>query len=312
MRTIVILNAAAGSVREAQDSGEAARVQAALERAGVEAQVRRTAPERLQHAARQAADERPDAVVSAGGDGTIGSVASALVGGDVPLGVLAMGTRNHFAKDAGLPLGLDEAAKVIAGGVVRAVDVAEVNGRIFVNNSSIGLYPSIVRKRDQMRQRLGRSKLSAMIAATLMVLRRHATLTVQVQTPHERLIRKTPILFVGNNEYQMELLNLGQRASLNTGKLSLYLTHRAGRFGLLWLGVRGLFGKLDQAKDFESKLLDEFLVETKRKRVKVAIDGEVTVLNPPLRYRVLPGGLKLVVKGPYPPERRSAGTALVE
>jgi len=206
-----------------------------------------------------------------------------------------LGTYNHFAKDAGIPLDLDSAAAVIAGRVVRNVDVGLVNDRIFLNNSSIGMYPSIVKRRDQIREQLGKSKFTAMCIATMAVLRRHPLLDIRLHTSDQSILRRTPFLFVGNNPYNMDLFKIGQRSSLNEGKLSVYLTHRSGRFRLLWLAVRGLFGCLNQARDFESILLDECLIETHRRQLSVAIDGEVTAMLPPLHYRIVPGGLKLIV-----------------
>jgi diacylglycerol kinase family enzyme len=305
MRVIVIMNGSAGAIGNGQESTDikTSRISEALERAGVEAVVRATQPELLEQAARDAARERPDAIVAAGGDGTISAVVSGMLGSDVPLGLLPTGTLNHFAKDAGVPLDLEQAAQIIATGVARTVDVGEVNGRIFINNSSIGLYPSIVHKRDQLRERLGRSKFSAMLAATLTILRRYPMLNVELNTPRASLVRRTPMVFVGNNPYDMSLLNLGKRTSLDAGKLSLYFTHRTGRFALLLIALRGLLGRLDQAKDFESALLDECVIETKRHRLRVANDGEVTVMTPPLRYRIRPGELKLIVALQDPGQR---------
>jgi diacylglycerol kinase family enzyme len=309
MRTIAIVNHHAGTLRNGRDdgngsagmNGQLARVQEVLRAEGIDATVLAVAPEQLEQAARDAAAQRPDVVIAAGGDGTVSAVAAALAGGDVPLGVLPMGTLNHFARDAGLPLELEQAARIIAGRTVRQVDVAEVNGRIFINNSSIGLYPRIVHKRDEIRERLGRSKWAAMLTATLAILRRYPTLDLRIQMPHACIIRKAPAVFVGNNPYEMNLLNLGRRTSLDCGKLSVYLTHHTGRFGLFRLALRGLLGRLDQDKDFESALLEECVIETPKRILRVAVDGEVTVMTPPLDYKVRPGALKLIARIPYAP-----------
>jgi diacylglycerol kinase family enzyme len=295
MRAIVIINSAAGSVRSSDGSAESMQVEQALQRAGVEVDLRPTPPEALEQAARAAAAEKPDAVVAAGGDGTLSAVAAALVGGEVPLGALAAGTWNHFVKDARLPLEIGAAAEVIARRQVKRVDVGEVNGRIFLNNSSIGLYPSIVRRRDQIRERFGRSKFAAMVTATLLLMRRHAVVNVQVQTPRLCLSRRTPFVFIGNNAYSMDLLNLGARTTLEAGHLSLYLTQRSGRFGLFRLALRGLLGRLNQARDFESLMLETCLIETRRPKIRVALDGEVTTMHPPLLYRIRPKALPLIV-----------------
>src|SRR4051812_49788191 len=100
---------------------------------------------------KQAVQDGCEALVAGGGDGTINTAASQLVDGDIPLGVIPLGTLNHFAKDLGIPLELEGAAKVVLDGSVCRVDVGEVNGRVFLNNSSLGMYPAIVRLRDRYR-----------------------------------------------------------------------------------------------------------------------------------------------------------------
>ena len=248
--------------------------------------------------ARRAAREDCDTIVAGGGDGTINAVASALVGTNKRLGVLPLGTLNHFAKDLKIPLELEEAASTILDGQVARVDVGEVNGRIFLNNSSLGLYPSIVRQREKQQERLGRGKWPAFIWATLSVLRRYPFMTVRLSTDKEELLRRTPFVFVGNNEYQMESFNVGARSCLDAGQLSLYTAHRTGRLGLLRFAVRALFGGLRDERDFDAMCTKEVWIETRRKRLRVATDGEVTVMNTPLHYRVLPGALRVIVPRP--------------
>jgi diacylglycerol kinase family enzyme len=224
-------------------------------------------------------------VVAGGGDGTINSVASKIVGSDKTLGVLPLGTLNHFAKDMSIPLELPAAVETITAGRTVQVDVGEFNGRIFLNNSSLGLYPSIVRER-QKQQRLGFGKWPAFMWAALAVLRRYPFLDVRLQVDGKAFTTRTPFLFVGNNEYEMETLNVGGRKELDAGALSLYLTHRTGRLGLIRLAFRALFGGLDQEKDFLALTTEELLIETRKRRLRVALDGEVTVVEPPLRYRI--------------------------
>ncbi|MCA1619077.1 MAG: hypothetical protein LC795_07150 [Acidobacteria bacterium] len=245
---------------------------------------------------RRALSEGARAVVAGGGDGTVGSVAGALAGTDLPLGVLPLGTLNHFAKDLGIPLGLEEAARNVCEGRVVSVDVGEVNGQVFVNNSSLGLYPRIVRRREKLQEREGSGKWSALARAGLAVLRRHPFLNVRLDADGRRITRKTPFVFVGNNEYETEGLQLGGRSRLDAGRLSLYVAHRTGRLGLLRLVLSALLGRLRQAHDFDALRAEEIWVETRRaKRLPVATDGEVTVMTTPLHYRVRPGALKVIV-----------------
>src|SRR5207237_242447 len=154
-------------------------------------------------AAARARDARPDAVVAAGGDGTVSAIAGALVDSAIPLAIIPAGTLNHFARDLRIPTDLDAAARVIAAANARAVDVGKVNGRIFINNASIGIYPHIVSQRDDIRQRLGRGKWIAMLMAALAVFKRHPTVTVRMNAPDVAIQRNTPFVFIGNNAYDI-------------------------------------------------------------------------------------------------------------
>jgi YegS/Rv2252/BmrU family lipid kinase len=244
--------------------------------------------------AQRAADSEAEIIVAGGGDGTINSVASAVIGSEKVLGVLPLGTMNHFAKDLRIPIELDGAVQTIVSGNSRGVDVGEVNGRIFLNNSSLGLYPSIVREREKQ-QRLGAGKWPAYIWAALAVLRRYPFLDIRVKADEKELTSRTPFVFVGNNEYEMETLNIGGRAVLDGGQLSLYMTNRTGRLGLVRLALRALFGGLHQEKDFLALSTEEIWIATKHKRLRVALDGEVTMMEPPLYYRVRPRALRVMV-----------------
>ncbi|HYK41689.1 MAG TPA: diacylglycerol kinase family protein [Thermoanaerobaculia bacterium] len=270
---------------------------------GVEAAVRSVAGERISEAAAEAVREGSSAVVAGGGDGTVNAVASALLGGDTPLGVLPLGTLNHFAKDLGIPLDLEKAARTITEGELRRVDVGEVNGRYFVNNSSIGLYPRVVRGREQ-EQRLGRGKLMALAWAVLAVLRRHPTASVRLTGDDGRTIRqRTPLVFIGNNPYEMRGLQIGSRASIETGKLAVYVLHHDGSRSLLRMGVEAIIGRLRQGADFDFLLADGVRLDARRDQLDVATDGEVTRLSPPLIYRIHPGALPVLAPPRTSPDR---------
>jgi diacylglycerol kinase family enzyme len=236
-------------------------------------------------------------VVAGGGDGTINTVAAALVGTDVACGVLPLGTLNHFAKDLRIPLDLEGAVHTILAGHTVRVDVGEVNGHVFLNNSSLGLYPRIVRHRQKQQERLGRGKWPAFLWATLLLLRRYPLLLLRLRLDSAEIIRRTPFVFIGNNEYQLELFNIGARACLDAGYLSLYMAPRVGRLGLLILALRGLSGRLRSRRDFETLCVQEAMIETRRPRLLVATDGEVRVLKTPLHYRIRPGALRVLVPG---------------
>jgi diacylglycerol kinase family enzyme len=255
--------------------------------------------------AKRAALSDADIVVAGGGDGTVNSVTSQLLNTKKTLGVLPLGTMNHFAKDLHIPVELEAAVETIIEGHVAKVDVGEVNGHIFVNNSSLGLYPSIVREREKQ-QRLGSGKWPAYVWAAVAVLRRYPFLDIRLDVDGKALSSRTPFVFIGNNEYEMETLNIGGRSCLDAGELSLYATNRTGRLGLIRLALRALFGGLRQEKDFLAMCTKEIWIGTKHKRLRVALDGEVTVMAPPLHYRVLPGKLRVLAPANSQPSQREA------
>src|SRR3954470_9904767 len=153
-------------------------------------------------AMRRAVDDGCGVLMPGGGDGTINCGAAAVVGRNIALGVLPLGTLNHFAKDLGIPLELDDAARVVLAGVECKVDVGEVNGRIFLNNSSLGVYPAIVRLRERY-QTTVRGKWLAALWAALTVMRRDPFMAVRIVVEDDRkVVRRTPLVLVANNEYQ--------------------------------------------------------------------------------------------------------------
>lgn len=233
-------------------------------------------------------------VVAAGGDGTLNAVASQLVNAPAALGVLPLGTLNHFAKDLGLPTRPEDALRVIATGHTRAIDVGEVNGHYFLNNSSLGLYPDIVRDRERQQTRLGRGKWTAFFWAVWGALRRYPFMTVRLRVNGEDFVQRSPFVFVGNNAYQMEGFQIGQRASLEDGQLSVYVAHRAGRWRLLQLGLRALAGRLRPTRDFRVLTAPELGIDTPHRHLRVATDGEVRVLQAPLHYRIHAGALRVI------------------
>jgi diacylglycerol kinase family enzyme len=243
--------------------------------------------------AQQAVRGDAEAIVAGGGDGTISSIAAVVLESGKLLGVLPFGTMNHFAKDLGIPLELAAAVETISAGHVTKVDVGEVNGHVFINNSSLGLYPSVVRAREKQ-QELGWGKWPAYVWAAFAVLRRYPFLNVRIGVDGEGLRSRTPFVFIGNNEYEMESLSVGTRSCLDKGELSLYMTNRTGRLGLIRLALRALLGGLHQEKDFVSLCAKEIWIETRHQHMRVALDGEVIRIAPPLHYRVRPGALPVL------------------
>ena len=243
---------------------------------------------------KKAAEGSAEIIVAGGGDGTVSAVASEIFKTGKILGVLPLGTLNNFSKDLQISADLAEAVKTIAENHTREIDVGEVNGRIFVNNSSIGLYPNIVKRREKQ-QRLGRGKWRSAFWAAWRMLKRSAFFAVRIKNETEERIVRTPFVFVGNNDYEMDFFNIGRRAKMDDGKLSVYFLHRSGRRGLFLLIARTILGRLRQTHDFEEINVEEITFETRKKQILVAFDGEVETLETPLHYKIHPKALRVIV-----------------
>ena len=263
--------------------------------AGLEAQV-----VELQHGQNPVEAARADSahasiVVAAGGDGTVNGVASGLFGTPAMLGVLPLGTLNHFAKDLHIPLDLEMAVATIAAPRVVSIDVGQVNDRVFLNNSSIGIYPSIIEARDALR-RLGHRKWPAFALATFRVLRRYRGVNVRIGTGDRQSVWRTPFVLVGNNEYELDGIRLGSRARLDGGRLFTYLAPRVRTRELPMLVARALLGYGKESGAFEIVSAPELWIHTPNARlIHVALDGEITMMTTPLHYRTCPGALKVLL-----------------
>jgi diacylglycerol kinase family enzyme len=292
----VIVNGAAGKGCSPADIEALREV---FRAAGVEATLypARSGTEMLAIAKRVVQEGHP-VVVAGGGDGTVSAVASMVAGSASALGVLPLGTLNHFAKGAGIPLARDEAARTIVANHQVSVDVGEVNGRPFINNSSLGLYPTMVLMREQQQRRFGWSKWRALVWATLTVLRRRPVLDVRLALDNVVQNRRTPLVFIGNNEYKIDGFDVGRRERLDAGLLSIYLLRRHERRGLVWLALRALLGTLHQARDFEALTAHSVGIATRHRRLLVAADGEIFVMDTPLEYRIRPKALRVIVPAP--------------
>jgi len=251
-------------------------------------------PGQTPDAVRQALDAGATVVVAGGGDGTVSSVARELAGTQVALGVLPLGTLNHFAKDLGLTLDLEKAVDVIANGVRTPVDVGVLNGRAFINNSSIGIYPDIVVEREALRGR-GHRKLVAFLIATGRVLRKFPGVVVRISGGGASETFRTPFLFVANNEYQLEGIRLGRRSRLDEGRLYAYVAPRTHARDLPKLAVSALLGRAAGTPSLRAFAATELEVDIRgRRMLRVALDGEVFYMPLPLRYRIRHGALEVM------------------
>jgi diacylglycerol kinase family enzyme len=291
-RYIVIRNAAAGRSAMPTDADIAAAFGA-----GARVEVRRPArPSQLPRLARAAAAERPAAVVAAGGDGTVRAVAAAVVEGDVPLGILPQGTFNYFARDHGIPADLAEAAKIVRAGDARRVSVGTVNGHLFLNNCSFGLYRRAIEARERHKARFGRSRIVAYLSGLHTALRRHPYYEVSVEIEGAERHMATPLMFIGHNRLQLAQYGFDVSAIQRFPQLVLVRLKPVGRLALLRLALRGAFGRLAGAPELEVGEARELRVDSHRlrRRLKVAVDGEIVRCRLPLRLSIRDRALPLL------------------
>jgi YegS/Rv2252/BmrU family lipid kinase len=291
-RVPVLINRRGGAA--SRDPDIKAAVAQALRAAGIDGEVELIAGGDCSVRCRAAAERGDALVIVGGGDGTISAAASALAGTETLLGILPLGTLNHFARDLGVPTDLAQAAKLIAGGNSRRVDVAEMNDHLFINNSAIGLYPLMVIDRDQQRKRLGRSKRLAMVVASLRTLARfnHQRLILTVNEEQERV--DTPLLFVGNNDYRIDLGAPGQRERIDGGELCVLVMRQKNRRGLIAASLRALLNRSRADDMVRIGDVERLRVSSHRSQIPVSLDGEVVRAAPPLDYRIRKKALRVI------------------
>jgi len=236
-----------------------------------------------------------DIIVAGGGDGTISAVAAALVGYPaIRLGILPLGTLNHFSRDLNIPSDISRAVDIICAGYSEAIDIGCVNDTYFVNNTSVGLYPAIVKLRESL-QGAGYSKWWAAALSSIRILGRFRRLELEIQPSGKAVVRrKAALLFVGNNAYETAAGNLGTRLSIKRGILWVNVSTSSTWLGLFMSLATLVLGRErpTDALIFEASSLK---VISRKKLLTVASDGEVLHLKPPLNYSILPKALTVIV-----------------
>ncbi|MEQ1291795.1 diacylglycerol kinase family protein [Acinetobacter johnsonii] len=239
--------------------------------------------------------ENVGVVVAAGGDGTLNAVASKLMGTDIPMGILPLGTFNYVVRVLNIPLDLLDAAKAIGEGQPRSVHVAQLNQHIYLNNASLGLYPLFIQKREQFNKHFGRFPLHAYTSALDVLIRDRKELKLEVEVDGQRYLVKTPLIFFGNNQLQLAEMKLRIAEAAEAGKVAGVVVAKSDKrilFKTLWQLIKG---NLDQASDVYSFAADEVIVHSKRNKLTVAVDGEIVTMTPPLKITVRKHALNIMV-----------------
>lgn len=305
----VVINGRAGA---AEDQARRGELEAALCARGVSFEFFSAAsgdelPACAARAVQRALDQQ-GLVVAVGGDGTVNTVAQALQGRSLPLGVLPAGTFNYFARAHALPEDPAGAVALWSTGRAHPVQVGLVNEQLFVVNASIGLYPKLLRAREEDNARLGRWRVVAAWAALRTVLRdnRSMSLVLDSTTRREQVreLVRTTTLFIGNNALQLEQFGLPLAQTVGEGVLASVRVRPLGSWQLVGLALRGLMGSLGPAPEVSAALIRELRVQPRGRRSRrplaVAFDGEVRTMTPPLHFRVAADPLWLIKPTPLP------------
>lgn len=262
------------------------------------------APAQLGQTARHAvalARERRGVVVAAGGDGTINAVASAALGSGCPFGVLPQGTFNYFGRTHAIPQDTEAAAVALVRARIARVQVGQVNGQLFLVNASVGLYPQLLEDREAWKQQFGRSRMVAFVSGLATLMQARKQLTLRIESAGQAMSLRTPTLFVGNNRLQLARVGIDEadaRAPAQ-GQLTGIVVRPIGTLALFWLLLRGLAGRLGDAQNIDSFSFRRLTVTPKGlKRIKVATDGEICWMKPPLVFEVAAQPLDLLVPSP--------------
>jgi diacylglycerol kinase family enzyme len=244
-------------------------------------------------------------VVAVGGDGTINTVATAVLGSGCTFGVIPQGTFNYFGRTHGIPENLEEAIEVLLRARVFPVQAGLVNNRLFLVNASIGLYPQLLEDREAFKHEYGRSRLVALWSGLVTAMRPHRQLRITLERQGQTTNMRTLTLLVDNNRLQMEQIGIPLAESLDKGQLVAVAVRPIGKFALLWLMARGALGRLGEAENVISFGFQRLTINPsslyRTHRVKVATDGETVWMNAPLQFRVSPQPLYLLKPDPQSP-----------
>ena len=285
-RIAIVVNPRSGSAHIGPDLDQALRT------AGVAADIHSLPDDRVETWLSDLAD-RYDVLGAMGGDGTVSSVAAAVLATSKVLLVIPAGTLNHFARDSGLPLKMEDAIALLASGDTAMVDVGLVNGHMFLNNASIGAYPRMVRERTRARQQ-GWPRLVASATAIASTWLRLRNLTCRLRIGDLTIVRRSPLVVVGNGEYEVDGLSVGRRRAVSDGMLSVYVAPHSGRLDALALPFRVLMRRIERDPTFEVWRGSTIEMDLRRP-VSIALDGEVMTLPGRLQFSVKPRALRVIV-----------------
>ncbi|MFZ1109802.1 MAG: diacylglycerol kinase family protein [Rhodomicrobium sp.] len=295
MRVHAVINRRAGSALGLDADALANEARFAFEKAGHDIAVDLVEPDSMEARLDEAVAAGPDVLIAGGGDGTVRSATSRLLGSKIALGVLPLGTVNRLARDLAMPLEPHAALRALASGAFRTIDVAEVNGEIFLCTSMLGLPSQICEERQNLRGRpfFERSKGYFKLLKIVLAARKKIELSLDGDAAKTRRVRVLS-LAVSNNLYRHEPALTFTRKALDGGVLGVYIAKPHSGLGLLWVLARAALGLWTGDDRLDSLAAKRVVIAAKRKRLRLSNDGEVETFKTPLTYQIHPKALTVL------------------
>ena len=302
VRDVVIINGNAGILAGEDRESVLGRIRQAFAEEGVDAEIRVLSGEALRVAVANACDSDAERIFIGGGDGTVNLGAAMSAAADKVLAILPMGTLNLYAQDLGIPLEPADAVRALVNGRVRRVDYAEVNGNLYLGNSTVGILPPLTAQHEKTRGASILRRYGSILRVAARLLWRNPRFQATLHMAERDLKMKVHGIVICNNAYHDAYSLFSEPTPIDSGKLTVYMNRNPTRRGMLMLALRLLLGTWRKDRDIEAFPTREVTIETRRRRLRTVTDGEILELWTPLRYRVVPLGLRVVVPKERQPE----------
>jgi diacylglycerol kinase family enzyme len=295
MQIHAIINAKAGTLID-QDAEEfAALIEKALSAGGHDVNVELVLPEQVQEAMERAVARNIDVLAVGGGDGTINSASARLADTDIALGIIPLGTINLLARDLQIPFAPEEAAAVIATGEKRAIDVASVNGDMFLCSSLLGIPIQMAEQRQSLRGGTLPQRIGGYYAMMRDFLANRRRFSIEIDDGNVARRVKAMSIAISNNPLEPAAGTVPKRASIDGGKLALYLSKHKSGAAMGWAIAQRMAGRWEDDPEIEELTADQIILRSSRKRVKVSNDGELVEMETPLHYTIRPRALNVMM-----------------